>query len=658
MASWPYRFSRYLEDLGSIPPGEQVSLKDAGIAGADFLDAFATEEDCLDEVGPSAAAVWIKHRGLKGAPPDLKDKYRAILARPVKRQAPVTVAPKAKIRLYPGTLSGARLFENKPTTLSTASSSGQQPVETALDEIYAIYIATGSSGTKWLQAPEGSEEKRRRVITTPLARRFDSSQLRTQLAFLRRWVKWCGIASPPVGPFAPHALDSASFLQEHSEGRPTVALNLFNNMKWWSKYVGVPFHVEHGAVLAFGTTAPGHITVPKKPIELEAFLRLVRTARAGTGTVHLLLRACILLAVSVVRFKHANISRRVQTTSRMVTWMCPRGKRIVAGQRAPFEWAMPRFLEPSFDLAGPLLALLDQMDERSGVPLSFIVPDIAASTSAGISNVTPWVARPMPYEKWITVLQAMPSMLGFEENDAAQLWGTYTFRRLLPTIADIVGLHEGHRQALGEWVEQVAGVSKAAVRAQPLMCHRYADGKVTTAGETKLLVAAAIPYAAANVPAARSWEDLRAAGISVAKLDAYITSGTLPTESSRSAPESDPIPTSKDNIEESSSDSDESNSETTEEEVNDTTDQEIIEWFVQPGKTARVHVQKVINSEGRRIPFCRDGKPFFRYAVESGSGVTGAVSWQGGVCDTCLSRMPQGSADKILAAIVAAAGED
>ena len=264
----------------------------------------------------------------------------------------------------------------------------------------------------------------------------------------------------------------------------------------------------------------------------------------------------------------------------------------------------------------------------------------------------------MPYEKWSTVLQAMPSMLGFEENDAAQLRGTYTFRRLLPTIVDIVGLHEGRRQALGEWVEQVAGVSKAAVRAQPLMCHRYADGKVTTAGETKLLVAAAIPYAAANVPAARSWEDLRAAGISVAKLDAYITSGTLPTESSRSAPENDPIPTSKDNIEESPSDSDQSNSETTEEEVNDTTDQEVIEWFGQPGKTARVHVQKAINSEGRRIPFCRDGKPFFRYAVESGSGVTGAVSWQGGVCDTCLPRMPKGSANKILAAIVAAAGED
>ena len=89
-----------------------------------------------------------------------------------------------------------------------------------------------------------------------------------------------------------------------------MAFNLFGAMSWWSKWIGFPFQVEHPAVAAFGVIAPGHTPQQTKPIELEAFVRLLTESMRGHGTRHLLMRLCVLLAVSVIRFKHQTISYR------------------------------------------------------------------------------------------------------------------------------------------------------------------------------------------------------------------------------------------------------------------------------------------------------------------------------------------------------------
>ena len=274
-------------------------------------------------------------------------------------------------------------------------------------------------------------------------------------------------------------------------------------------------------------------------------------------------------------------------------------------------------------------------------------------------NNTAWLPRAMPYKKWKLILQALPRMLGLDTQETPQVWRTYTFRRLLPTIADIIGLHPGHRQALGEWVEQVAGVNKDAARAQPLLCHRYADNRVTTAGERKLLVAAAIPFMAKSQPQAKSWEDLRAAKITVPILDKYITEDGHKKEVLSQGKQAE-VTGDSEGDEEGSSNSEESDSsmqstDACEAAAGQTQLSDLLEWFVQPGRGSRAHIQRVINDGGRRVPFCRDSKPFWRFPESTGDSLSAAAAWHGGVCDQCLARMPQQKTSTILAAIFSAA---
>ena len=82
------------------------------------------------------------------------------------------------------------------------------------------------------------------------------------------------------------------------------------------------------------------------------------------------------------------------------------------------------------------------------------------------------------------------------------------------------------------------GPTSKAMAAQPLMCHRYADCKVTTAGETKLLVASAITYSSTLRPMPRTWEEFRGTRTTLVNIDAYASSfswGGIPRPAQSSA---------------------------------------------------------------------------------------------------------------------------
>ena len=86
--------------------------------------------------------------------------------------------------------------------------------------------------------------------------------------------------------------------------------------------------------------------------------------------------------------------------------------------------------------------------------------------------------------------------------------------------------------------------------------------------------------------------------------------------------------------------------------------EENLEWFVQPGNRSRAHIVKTVNKARAQIPFCREDKPFFRFSVHAGSCIDSAATWHGGVCDSCIARMPQPLANKFLSAILLAGKTD
>ena len=411
--------------------------------------------------------------------------------------------------------------------------------------------------------------------------------------------------------------------------------------------MGVPFPTDHPAVAAFAVSAPGRNPTQRKPIEMEAVWRLLRMASAGSQAPHILMRLCLLLALAVVRYKHTCISRRLEFRERLVVFECSRGKRRVAGHRPPFQWAMPRLLEPGCDLAAPVLALLSEIERKLGSEITFVVPDVEGPLKTLPANPT-WLPVAMPYSRWVAVLRAIAQALELPLELGAQLWATYTFRRLLPTIADVIGLHEGHRQALGEWTEQVKASGSAATAAQPLMCHTYANNKVATAGETKLMVACAIPLAMSLDPTASAIEDLRRLRVSVSALDKYSSALNLePSDPSAARPFSwgqapADVPSAASHVQE---------------QLTQDTSDATLEWFAQAGAEARAHIQQSQGLDGRRIPWCRKGASFQKAASISGHGLQSLLSFSPGVCDVCLLRMPSDLAQLIQEAVAGQADD-
>ena len=76
-----------------------------------------------------------------------------------------------------------------------------------------------------------------------------------------------------------------------------------------------------------------------------------------------------------------------------------------------------------------------------------------------------------------------------------------------------------------------------------------------------------------------------------------------------------------------------------------------LERFAQAGVQARAHIQQAVDTDGRRIPWCRSDVAFKKPAMVSGYGIPSLLSFEPGVCDACLLRMPQRDAEIIKQAI-------
>ena len=119
------------------------------------------------------------------------------------------------------------------------------------------------------------------------------------------------------------------------------------------------------------------------------------------------------------------------------------------GGRPGFAWALPRALSPDADMMGPVLAMYLSLEKVSGKKVTFVVPDITATAMTSVDNNTSFLPCPMDYKRWLALIRQFATDLQLPADLAAELWSTYSFRRLLPTISDILGMHEGHRQQLG-----------------------------------------------------------------------------------------------------------------------------------------------------------------------------------------------------------------
>ena len=86
-----------------------------------------------------------------------------------------------------------------------------------------------------------------------------------------------------------------------------------------------------------------------------------------------------------------------------VVGLCVKGKSRRKGGRPPFRWAAPAHFAGRNNVFDPMLRVVQQLQSQHGT-LPFVIPDLALGPSGVVDGDAKWYQRPMPIEKFISLL--------------------------------------------------------------------------------------------------------------------------------------------------------------------------------------------------------------------------------------------------------------
>ena len=158
------------------------------------------------------------------------------------------------------------------------------------------------------------------------------------------------------------------------------------------------------------------------------------------------------MCFGVVRYTQLQRSYLVGGNGGTLVFWCTKGK---TGSRGGFAWSVPRYCG-TLDLLQVLGAQLNKVRPRSGAGFK-------RWHWLGFDSAT---AQPVGTAQCVRILR--PHLSAAMDVTSRRL-SSYSFRRVLPTLAGYVGLSETERLALGQWVDQS---SKTTATAPCVMTHR------------------------------------------------------------------------------------------------------------------------------------------------------------------------------------------
>ena len=567
---------------------------------------------------------------------------------------------------------------------------------TVLKEIYSVYLGVGKLGSLWEDVPKEEEAAREDLFCRRFVH-FDFSRLKALLSGLRRWAKHAAeddrLSAAEL--WTPSVVRLGRFLSKISLGGPTAAAAMFQQLLWWRTYVGIQFPLDSALVTPFRLHDTTHIVRQAEELQPWEFFNLVVMCIRSTGAVQKVLQITLLIAVSCLRWAHAQRSVILGWFEGFIHGKCSKGKRRVNGVQAPFEWFTPRVKYVDRDIFSSLPEFYQHWEARSGSPLTGLMPDIQL-IEGRLEPHSRFGTANMSYRKFTDILQGFLVAIGNDPAEAAKR-STYLLRRFLPTGADVLDFDDTNAAAVGNWQESVKGErGRSRESAKQTMARRYAGDAARSClrpkfvivrallkalhimrnkvGDSKILMPpkesiAGYEFQGLLRPGVFMWPQLReyvaelnvplmlqnwGKGLNFSQLALPGPSGTdtvaqsvakdlsaedLPDAGEQGQPQ---LPEA---ASDSSNDSDSSSSDTTESDEDGSdvwADDEfpvLCQWFVQ-GKSKMAHIVRAQDECGRNVPYCRE-VCFAHPATEQGHGIVTAVCVASAICSKCLRRMPE-----------------
>ena len=295
-----------------------------------------------------------------------------------------------------------------------------------------------------------------------------------------------------------HAL--ATFVREHHG--PT---RVFTSLGWMIRNLRVPLDLSEASKPApVRSTRLGQGQSQAAPLEPGMVTHLLGVLEYTAEHAHWpILMAAAAMVFGLIRFCHVQRSYLIGANTAILIFWCFKGK---TGTRDGFSWSLPRQLG-SLDLYAIWKRQLDKVRPRHGEGFRRW-HYLAFDSDTGV---------PVSIGQFLRVVRPY-----FEGVLDVQNLSSYSFRRVVPTLAGIVRLTDTERLAIGQWTDAASGSSTAQT---PL---RY-DAQKQKQGHQLRLAAALFLASAPEV----LWEEIKTTSAVERWAEAMVAADELLSENPR-----------------------------------------------------------------------------------------------------------------------------
>ena len=396
---------------------------------SDLAFYFTSFDQALEQAGRVVASAWLDARAdtSRGLPVLVRSLFHGEAVpqgRPTPSSAPPLVVPTA---MKP-------VVKLKPSKAVSQVAPGRSAAAGFVHQLLAVILA-------FTPVSQGRSEEMKANFTKLVEAVCEKAEPATiQRALTTCWELRKAVSA--AGLMAPDAHFLATFIRTHPspkrafQGLCWAARNL--RLGWDLQLVVHPKRAR-GARYGLGASQAAPLE-PGMVIHLTGLLENMQAHHHWP-----ILFSAFCMVFGVVRYAHVQRSYMVAFSGAYILFWCSKGK---TGTREGFLWSIPR-VAGSLDLMVVLNGWLKRVRPLSGdgwIKWHYLSFD-------GDTRV------PASMQQFLRVLKPL-----FQEVlDVTQLT-SYSFRRVLPTLAGMVNLPDTHKVAMGQWLDKSQGTAGTPLR--------------------------------------------------------------------------------------------------------------------------------------------------------------------------------------------------
>ena len=370
-----------------------------------------------------------------------------------------------------------RKIATTPTEVHLAANTELEQSAKIAELIWTEAITHDTDTKRELDDMKGDKEGYKEIFIEHIC----TTSLQVLKQSLSSWGKWKDYCTTEdVCPTKASKTQLAMWLRTRKSGGKTAPRGALVSLKKMCDLIGVSIEAGHQLVKGQIACAKANEEQPATPLSINMWIWIEKSLTSENAFMRSIALAWTLLLNGTLRYAHLQRSSFVAARKSYVEFFAYAGKARTEGVRKPMKWVAPSITLTGTDL---VKAIKDYMDGR-GEELNkadFWLPDFGPPRKS-LGEVDSFTGRPMPISRFMSLSTTFFSQGGVTPEEISEIT-TYSARRVLPTIADVIELTPTERVKIGAWKDRSGKLQQLRQRLQ--MPDRYSDRYLLTQAKAK-----------------------------------------------------------------------------------------------------------------------------------------------------------------------------